>query len=136
MTKHEICVHDAEILSYQVDILKKTIDLKVDTANLPCNCHSWLAIVSFSWVEAHEFLNVNSYQNSIYEIYKEDIEDYIKYDKDDLKQKISYGFFPWPNNLEELKKYLIENNLFIFKINSSIWLYWTVLAKEMKIIWI
>lgn len=133
-----ICIHDSEIISYQVDFSKKTIDMKVETASLPCNSHEWIATISFFWVSSYEFLNLNNCK-IIYEITKEDIDEYIKFNKKYLIENKNYLFmfikWDWEEFLKELKKYLIKENIFIFNVSFVFWNPGVVFAKEMKIIW-
>lgn len=135
MTNHEICVHDADILWYKLDILQKSLEMEVETASLPCNCHHWLAKIIFSWVFSYNFEDVN-YQNVIFDIDKEKSSDYFEKNKKDLEKIWEYNLFTHCSNLDEVKKYLDENDFFVYHINSSFWLIWFVIAKNMEIIWI
>lgn len=144
MTEKHICVHDWTIKNYKVDFEKNTIEIIAETVDLPCNSHNWDAKIIFSGVISHIFENINDYQNMIYDIDKYDSSDFFnnESDKKYFLNKLYYDGFNLEYNLsdeekiEKIKKYLEKNKIFIFSLNSSNWMNWIILAKNMEIIWI
>lgn len=128
-----LCIHDSEIISYSFDLEKQILDFVVNIV-FPED-KGQKAKISFSGVIFHEIKNI-SYQNVIFDIDKTEASEYFKENKNELKKNENFVFSEKFYNFTDLQieKYLKENEIFVYTINSSVWLDWLVFAKNMEII--
>lgn len=123
-----LCIHDSEIIWYSFDLEKQILDFVVNIV-FPEN-EGKKAKISFSGVIFHEIKNV-FYQNIIFDIEKTEASKYFKENKNE-----NFGFSVNFYNFTDfqIEEYLKENKIFVYTINSSVWLDWLVFAKNMEII--
>lgn len=118
-------IHDAEIIKYCVDFENKKIIFKV------CDFQNNFWEVIFSNVWAFEILNP-CYQNIILDISEYSWEDYLSNDYDFSISVLKNFFYNIDNNYDEIHKLAIKNNIKVFDLFSSIWLYWTIFAEKIE----
>ncbi len=119
-------VHDNEIISYQVDLHNKTLQLftKYQSAEK--------ASILFTEVMAHRFEDV-IYCNIINRISQLSIDYFINENRELLEESRKYAFPIYTDNIEALQSRLKEKELKIFQIDSTLGLCGFVIAKEILI---
>ena len=120
-------MHDNYIIDYTVNLSQKKIVLTTYNKSVQRK-----EIVYFDDVLTHEFKCILEY-NQILDINSYDIESFFNENRHELKL---LHCSCWPinySNLEELKKYLIENKYQYIKINSSYGMYGWIIAKDYTI---
>lgn len=123
-----LSIHDAEIIWYNFNLEKQILDFVVNIV-FPEN-EGKKAKISFSGVIFHKLKNI-SYQNVIFDIDKTDASKYFKENKNE-NFYFSVNFYNFTDF--QIEEYLKENKIFVYTINSSVWLDWLVFAKNMEII--
>lgn len=119
-------VHDNEILSYQVDICNKKLQMFTQYYDKE------KTTITFTGLIGHRFENV-TYQNLIFGISQIAIDYFINENKEILEKGLRFAFPIFAKSCEELRDYLIENEQRVFEISSTIGLYGFVIAKEILI---
>ena len=120
-------MHDNYIIDYTVNLSQKKIVLTTYNKSVQQK-----EIVYFDDVLTHEIKRILEY-NQILDINSYDIESFFNENRHELKL---LHCSCWPinySNLEELKKYLIENKYQYIKINSSYGMYGWIIAKDYTI---
>lgn len=119
-------VHDNEILSYQVDICNKTLQIFTQYYDKEKTS------ITFTGLRGHRFENV-TYMNVISSISQVTIDSFISENRDLLERGLQCAFPIAAKNCEALRAYLEKHKLKVFEIDSVLGLYGFVIASEISI---
>lgn len=119
-------IHDNEIVSYEVDIYKKQLQIKTKYYDKEDT------IITFEGLLGHHFQNV-TYSNVIFNILQVSIDCFIEENKEELEIGMGAAFPIYGKSCETLREYLKERKLKVFIINAVLGLKGFVIAKEIFI---
>jgi len=119
-------VHDNEILSYNVDIFNKTLQISTKYYDKE------KTLITFTDFIAHRFENV-TYCNLIFGITQVSIDYFIDENRDMLEEGLKHAFPIYAKDCEYLRGYLKEKEQKVFEISSSLGLCGFIIAKDISI---
>ncbi len=121
-------IQDNQVLSYQVDIINRTLHLSTKSADGKNHVD-----ITFSGVLSHRFEDV-ILSNLLYEISQFTIDYFIATNKEVINESLEYGYPAQKmDNIGALKDFLKKEKYKIFDITSTLGLCGEVIAKEIII---
>ena len=119
-------VHDNKILSYNVDIYNKKLQMLTQYYDRE------KTTITFTGFIAHQFDFV-TYSNIIFSITQVSVDYFIDENTDALSEGLRYAFPISAKDCEDLRIYLKKNMQKVFEISSSLGLSGFVIAQEILI---
>lgn len=132
MTREDVCLHDAEIIGYSLDIEKQIFDFQVRIVFPETN--GKIAKIHFDEMIGFLLEDLN-HQNVILDIEKGDIVEYFQENKEMLENTFNYSLCInlYSYTFDEILQYLQKNNFFVYYVNSSNGLSGVVFAKNIQV---
>ena len=128
-------IHDGDIKRYEVDFEKEELKLffNIESPYVPeLRKNNKKAVIIFSGLLTHAF-KYEHHQNILSDIYKYDIETFIKENKELLRESRNYCWPLFFDDFDDLKTKLLKQKCNYYVIESSNGLDRWVLAKDMTI---